>query len=99
MSDTRIVLRHLVPNVLSPIIVIATLSILGATPAEAGLSFIGLGDPTVTSWGVILNAGQRTLDTSWWIAVEPGIVLFLTVSAFSFLHEALWHGVDPRSQN
>jgi peptide/nickel transport system permease protein len=99
VSDTRIVLRHLIPNVLSSIIVIATLSIPGVILAEAGLSFIGLGDPTVTSWGVVLNAGQRTLETSWWIAVEPGIALFLTVLAFNFLGDGLRDAFDPRSQS
>jgi peptide/nickel transport system permease protein len=99
VSDTRIVLRHLIPNVLSSIIVIATLSIPGVILAEAGLSFIGLGDPTVTSWGVVLNAGQRSLETSWWIAVEPGIILFFTVLAFNFLGDGLRDAFDPRSQN
>jgi peptide/nickel transport system permease protein len=98
VSDARIVLRHLVPNVMSSIIVIATLSIPGVILAEAGLSFIGLGDPTVTSWGVILNAGQRSLETSWWIAVEPGILLFFTVLAFNFLGDGLRDAFDPRSQ-
>ena len=98
VSDARIVLRHLIPNVMSSIIVIATLSIPGVILAEAGLSFIGLGDPTVTSWGVILNAGQRSLETAWWIAVEPGIMLFLTVLAFNFLGDGLRDAFDPRSQ-
>ena len=97
-SDTRIIFRHLIPNVLSSIIVIATLSIPGVILAEAALSFIGLGDPTVTSWGIILNAGQRTLDTAWWVAVEPGIMLFLTVLAFNFLGDGIRDAFDPRSQ-
>ena len=97
-SDTRIVFRHLIPNVLSSIIVIATLSIPGVILAEAALSFIGLGDPTVTSWGIILNAGQRSLDTAWWIAVEPGVMLFLTVLAFNFLGDGIRDAFDPRSQ-
>jgi peptide/nickel transport system permease protein len=98
VGDTRIVFRHLIPNVLSPVIVITTLSIPGVILAEAALSFIGLGDPTVTSWGVILQAGQRTLDTTWWVAVEPGILLFLTVLAFNFLGDGLRDAFDPRSQ-
>ena len=97
-SDTRIIFRHLIPNVMSPIIVIATLSIPGVILAEAALSFIGLGDPTVTSWGVILNAGQRSLDTAWWVAVEPGFMLFLTVLAFNFLGDGIRDAFDPRSQ-
>jgi len=97
-SDARIVFRHLIPNVLSSIIVIATLSIPGVILAEAGLSFIGLGDPTVTSWGVVLHAGQRSLDTTWWVAVEPGFALFLTVLAFNFLGDGIRDAFDPRSQ-
>ncbi len=97
-SDARIIFRHLIPNVLSSIIVITTLSIPGIILAEAALSFIGLGDPTVTSWGLVLNAGQRSLDTAWWVAVEPGIVLFLTVLAFNFLGDGIRDAFDPRSQ-
>jgi len=98
-SNARIVFRHLIPNVLSTIIVITTLSIPGIILAEAGLSFIGLGDPSVTSWGIILNAGQSTLDTAWWVAVMPGIMLFLTVLAFNFLGDGLRDAFDPRSQS
>jgi len=97
-GDTRIISRHLVPNVISSVIVIATLSIPGVILAEAALSFIGLGDPTVTSWGVVLNAGQRSLDTAWWVAVEPGFMLFLTVLAFNFLGDGIRDAFDPRSQ-
>lgn len=97
-SDRRIIFRHLIPNVLSSVIVIATLSIPGVILAEAALSFIGLGDPSVTSWGRVLHAGQRTLDTAWWIAVEPGIMLFLTVLAFNFLGDGVRDAFDPRSQ-
>ena len=96
-SDRRIVFRHLIPNVISSVTVIATLSIPGIILAEAALSFIGLGDPTVTSWGMILNAGQRSLDTAWWVAVEPGIMLFLTVLAFNFLGDGIRDAFDPRS--
>ncbi|MFC1904912.1 ABC transporter permease [Chloroflexota bacterium] len=97
-SDTRIVFRHLIPNVISSVIVIATLSIPGVILAESALSFIGLGDPTVTSWGIVLNSGQRSLDTAWWVAVEPGIMLFLTVLAFNFLGDGIRDAFDPRSQ-
>ncbi len=96
-SDSRIVLTHLVPNVISLIIVIATLSIPGVILAEAALSFIGLGDPNVASWGMILKAGQQNLDTTWWIAVAPGVMLFLTVLAFNFLGDGLRDAFDPRS--
>jgi peptide/nickel transport system permease protein len=94
-SNKRIIFRHMIPNVISVIIVVATLSIPGVILAEAALSFIGLGDPTVTSWGRILNAGQGTLDTTWWVAVEPGLLLFFTVLAFNFLGDGLRDAFDP----
>ncbi len=97
-GDWRIIFRHLIPNTLSSLIVIATLSIPGVILAEAALSFIGLGDPTVTSWGRILNAGQDNLDTTWWVAVSPGIMLFLTVLSFNFLGDGLRDAFDPRSE-
>jgi peptide/nickel transport system permease protein len=97
-SDLRVIIHHLIPNTLSSIIVIATLSIPGVILAEAALSFIGLGDPTVTSWGRVLNAGQDSLVTTWWVAVEPGILLFLTVLAFNFLGDGLRDALDPKSE-
>jgi peptide/nickel transport system permease protein len=96
-SDGRVILAHLVPNVISLIVVIATLSIPGVILAEAALSFIGLGDPSVTSWGMILRAGQQSLDVTWWVAVMPGIMLFLTVLAFNFVGDGLRDAFDPRS--
>ncbi len=97
-SDARIIFRHLIPNMMGTLIVIATLSIPGVILAEAALSFIGLGDPTVASWGRILNAGQDNLETTWWVAVEPGIMLFLTVLSFNFLGDGLRDAFDPRSE-
>ncbi len=94
-SHMRIILYHLLPNTLSSIIVLATLSIPGAILAEAALSFIGLGDPQVASWGNILNAGQGSLQTAWWVAVEPGMMLFFTVLAFNFLGEGLREAFEP----
>jgi peptide/nickel transport system permease protein len=96
-GDNRVIFRHLIPNVISLIIIIATLSIPGVILAEAALSFIGLGDPTVPSWGIILEAGQHSLNTAWWVAVEPGIMLFLTVLAFNFLGDGLRDAFDPKS--
>ncbi len=96
-TDSRVIFRHLIPNVISLIIVMATLSIPGVILAEAALSFIGLGDPSVTSWGIILESGQQSLDTSWWVAVEPGIMILLTVLAFNFLGDGLRDAFDPKS--
>jgi peptide/nickel transport system permease protein len=96
-SSTRVIFRHLIPNVISLIIVMSTLSIPGVILAEAALSFIGLGDPSVASWGTVLQSGQQSLDTAWWVAVEPGIMLFLTVLAFNFLGDGLRDAFDPKS--
>ncbi len=96
-SDNRIIFNHLIPNVASLIIVMATLSIPGVIMAEAALSFIGLGDPMSTSWGTILNTGQHSLDTAWWVAVEPGIMLFLTVLSFNFFGDGLRDAFDPKA--
>lgn len=97
-GDLRIIFYHLLPNTLSSIIVLATLSIPGAILAEAALSFIGLGDPSVASWGNILNAGQNSLQTAWWVSVEPGIMLFLTVLSFNFLGDGLRDAFDPKGE-
>lgn len=96
-SNSSIIFRHIIPNIISIIIVITTLSIPGSILGESALSFIGLGDPSKPSWGVVLNAGQNTLDTAWWVAVEPGIFLFLTVLAFNFFGDGLRDAFDPRS--
>jgi peptide/nickel transport system permease protein len=96
-SDARVIFNHMIPNVISLVIVMASLSIPGVIMAEASLSFIGLGDPMSTSWGTILNTGQHSLDTAWWVAVEPGIMLFLTVLSFNFLGDGLRDAFDPKA--
>jgi peptide/nickel transport system permease protein len=96
-TDSHIVFSHLIPNVMSLVIVMATMSIPGVILAEAALSFIGLGDPSVPSWGTILKAGQESLRTAWWVSVEPGVMLFLTTLSFNFLGDGLRDAFDPRS--
>jgi peptide/nickel transport system permease protein len=96
-SDSRVVFNHMIPNVISLVIVMASLSIPGVIMSEASLSFIGLGDPMSTSWGTILNAGQHSMDTAWWVAVEPGIMLFLTVLSFNFFGDGLRDAFDPKA--
>jgi peptide/nickel transport system permease protein len=96
-SDRRIVFNHMIPNVISLVIVMSSLSIPGVIMAEASLSFIGMGDPMSTSWGTILNTGQHSMDTAWWVAVEPGIMLFLTVLSFNFFGDGLRDAFDPRA--
>jgi peptide/nickel transport system permease protein len=95
-KDIRIILRHLLPNDMAPIIVSATMEISGAIVMEAALSFVGVGDPTVVSWGVIMSQGRELLGTAWWITTLPGIVLFLAVMGFNFLGDGLRDSLDPR---
>ncbi len=96
-SDARIIFRHVLPNAMAPIIVDATLFLAGAILLEAGLSFLGLGvQPPTASWGNMLTDGQKYLNTAWWIAVFPGIAIFLTVLSFNFIGDGLRDALDPR---
>ena len=96
-SPVRILLRHVLPNILPPVIVQATLAIAAAIIAEASLSFLGLGQqPPSPSWGSMLNTAQRFLTQSPWMAVFPGIAIFLTVLAFNLLGDGLRDALDPK---
>jgi peptide/nickel transport system permease protein len=94
----RIVLRHILPNVMNALIVQATLSTAFAILAEAALSFLGLGpQPPYPSWGQDINYSQRYLpNLKWWMSVGPGIAIFTAVFAFNFLGDALRDALDPR---
>jgi peptide/nickel transport system permease protein len=95
-SNGRILFRHLLPNALSPLIVLASLGVADAILAAA-LSFIGLGAQSPTpEWGVMLNAGRTYLREEWWIATFPGIAIALTVLAFNLLGDGLRDALDPR---
>jgi peptide/nickel transport system permease protein len=93
-----VIRRHIVPNVSNSIITAATLNIPFLILAEAGLSFLGLGDPTVPSWGQTIAAGRSQLSDAWWISTIPGVFLFLTILAFNFLGDALRDALDPRQE-
>jgi peptide/nickel transport system permease protein len=89
-STPRILARHLLPNALPPLIVSAAFGIGWAILAEAALSFLGVGLPApAISWGGILSSAPPYLDEAWWIALFPGLALFLTVSAYNLLAEGL----------
>ena len=94
----RVVLRHILPNILNPIIVQVTLSTAFAILAEAALSFLGLGaQPPTPSWGQDINYSQRYLaNQMWWMSAGPGIGIFLAVFAFNFLGDALRDALDPQ---
>jgi len=98
-SNLRVVLLHILPNVSPSIIVISTFGVASAILAEAGLSFLGLGVPlSVPTWGSMLADGRRFVDTSWWLAVFPGIAIFLTVLAINLLGDYLRDVLDPYVQ-
>ena len=95
----RILLRHVLPNILPPVIVQATLAVAAAIIAEASLSFLGLGQqPPSPSWGSMLNTAQRFLTQAPWMAVFPGLAIFVTVLAFNLLGDGLRDALDPKSQ-
>ncbi|HYG74139.1 MAG TPA: ABC transporter permease [Planctomycetota bacterium] len=96
-SDLRIMLRHILPNCVSPIIVVATLAVGGNILSEAGLSFLGLGvqDP-FPSWGGMLSNARTYFKGNWWVAVFPGLSIVMTVLAFNLLGDGLRDALDPK---
>ncbi len=93
----RIALRHILPNVLPPLIVQATLATAAAIIAEASLSFLGLGQqPPAPSWGSMLNTAKNYVENAPWMAVWPGVSIFLMVLSFNLLGDGLRDALDPR---
>ena len=93
----RIALRHILPNVLPPLIVQASLAIASAIIAEASLSFLGLGQqPPAPSWGSMLNTAKNYVDNAPWMAVWPGLSIFLLVLSFNLLGDGLRDALDPK---
>jgi len=95
----RIALRHVLPNIVPPVLVQATLAIAMAIIAEASLSFLGLGQqPPAPSWGSMLNAAQRFLGQAPWMAIFPGLSIFVVVLAFNVLGDGLRDALDPKGR-
>ena len=95
----RIALRHVMPNILAPLIVQSTLAIAAAVIAEASLSFLGLGQqPPDPSWGSMLNTAKNYIDNAPWMAVWPGLSIFLLVLSFNLLGDGLRDALDPRQR-
>lgn len=96
-SDMRILLLHILPNAVAPVIVLATISVSYAILAEAGLSFLGLGvKPSTPTWGLILSDARSFFSRAWWLAVFPGLAIMLTVLSINFLGDALRDVLDVR---
>ncbi|GEM87700.1 ABC transporter permease [Meiothermus granaticius] len=97
VGDGRMLLRHLLPNILGPLIVQVSLSTAAAVLAEATLSFLGLGiQPPTPSWGSMLNAARGYLAYAPWMAIFPGLAIFLAVLAFNLIGDGLRDALDPR---
>ena len=93
----RVALRHVVPNIVAPVLVQGTLSIATAIIAEASLSFLGLGEqPPLPSWGSMLNAAQQFLTQAPWLAIFPGLAIFLVVLGFNLMGDGLRDVLDTR---
>lgn len=95
-KNLRIIVRHILPNAMSPIIVAATLSVGSAIITEAGLSFLGMGvQPPTPTWGNMLRNAQSEMDYAPWTAIFPGLFIFLTVISFNYIGDGLRDALDP----
>jgi len=96
-GDARIILRHLLPNSLGPILVVGTFGVASAILIESSLSFLGFGMQAPTpSWGDILSESRRYIDFAWWLAFFPGLAILITIMSYNFVGEGLRDAVDPR---
>ena len=95
-SNRRILFRHIVPNMLSPIIVISSLLIAGNILTEVVISFLGFGDPNTSTWGLLLQEGFDKIRESWWISLFPGLVVVFCVLGFNMLGDGLSDALNPR---
>ena len=99
-SDKRIILKHILPNCMAPIIVQATLSIAGSILAIASLSFIGLGiSPPTPEWGSMVSTGRQYFRAAWWVCAFPGFAIMLTILSLNLLGDGLRDALDPKLKN
>lgn len=95
-SRLSIVLTDILPNALSPIVVLSSLMVASAILLESALSFLGLGDPNLMTWGFLIGAGRSVIRLAWWMSVFPGLAIFLTVLALNLVGEGLSDALNPR---
>jgi peptide/nickel transport system permease protein len=96
-TDLRIIVRHLLPNSLGPILVTATFGVASAILIESSLSFLGFGMQAPTpSWGDLLSEARKYIDFAWWLAFFPGMAILVTIMSYNFVGEGLRDAVDPR---
>lgn len=95
-SRLSIVVTDILPNALSPIVVLSSLMVATAILLESALSFLGLGDPNLMTWGFLIGAGRSVIRIAWWMSVFPGLAIFLTVLALNLVGEGLSDALNPR---
>ena len=98
MSDFQILVRQILPNAMPSVIVAASIAVATAILFESALSFLGLGDPNVMSWGLMIGIGRSVMRTAWWIAAIPGFAILLTVLAINLLGDGLNEALNPRTR-
>ncbi|RYE61591.1 MAG: ABC transporter permease, partial [Oxalobacteraceae bacterium] len=95
-THSTIIWRQILPNTLSPIIVLASMMVAAAILIESSLSFLGLGDRNIMSWGYIIGAGRTVIRQAWWVSFFPGLAILLTVLALNLVGEGLNDALNPR---
>lgn len=95
-KNSTIILRQILPNTLSPIIVLASLMVATAILLESSLSFLGLGDPNLMSWGYMIGAARTVIRQAWWLSFFPGFAILMTVLALNLIGEGLNDALNPR---
>lgn len=95
-SDAHIILRQILPNALPPIIVIGSMMVGSAILTESALSFLGLGDPNLLSWGSMIGGARSAMWVAWWTTVWPGLAIMVTVLALNFIGDGLNAALNPR---
>lgn len=95
-SRIAIVVTDILPNALSPIVVLSSLMVASAILLESALSFLGLGDPNLMTWGFLIGSGRSVIRLAWWMSVFPGLAIFLTVLALNLVGEGLSDALNPR---
>ncbi|MCE8015248.1 ABC transporter permease [Halomonas sp. MCCC 1A17488] len=95
-TNGTIILKQILPNTLSPIIVLASLMVATAILLESALSFLGLGDPNVMSWGYMIGAARTVIRQAWWLSFFPGVAILLTVLALNLVGEGLDDALNPK---
>lgn len=98
-SKRQILFKYIIPNGIFPVVANTTMSMSNAILTEAGLSFLGLGDPNIISWGQMIYTGKAYITSAWWIATFPGFAIILTVTMFYLLGDGLNHVLNPKHAN